>query len=138
MEFIRLYKYAVQILGPQNTESGEPELKNVGDKYQDKTELIIHETIINAGWNQVTNMIQWFAPLFQDSQKMSLVCISTLSLSWEKIISLYLFKRIAYDKSGLPLRKQVSRMIKFLPPMIELIQVSWMLKLMHVELFTYL
>ena len=41
-----LYNYAAQILRPQNTESGEPELKDVEEKSQDKNELIIHNTIL--------------------------------------------------------------------------------------------
>ena len=31
-----------------NTESGEPELNKVGNKSQDKKDIIIHNTIINA------------------------------------------------------------------------------------------
>ena len=30
------------------TESGEPQFKKVGEKYQNKNETIIHNTIINA------------------------------------------------------------------------------------------
>ena len=33
---------------PQNTEIGEPELNNVGDKSQDKNDLILHNAIINT------------------------------------------------------------------------------------------
>ena len=29
------------------TESGEPEFKKVGEKYQDKNEIILHDNIIN-------------------------------------------------------------------------------------------
>ena len=67
MEIKLFYKYAVYILRPQNTESGEPELKNVGEKYQYKNDLILHNTIINARWNQITDTIQGFVPLFQNS-----------------------------------------------------------------------
>ena len=49
MELNGLYNYAAHILRPKNTESGEPELKNVGQKSQYKNELIINNTIINAG-----------------------------------------------------------------------------------------
>ena len=67
MELNIVLKHAVHILRPQNTESGEPELNNVGEKYQDKNELICHNTIINARWNQINDMIQGFFTLFQDS-----------------------------------------------------------------------
>ena len=30
----------------KNTESGEPELKNVGEKYQDKNDIILDNTIL--------------------------------------------------------------------------------------------
>ena len=46
----------------------------------------------------------------------------------KNIISLYLFKRVADNMSGLPLSKQVVRMIQALTSMIALITVSWMLK----------
>ena len=41
--------YDVHVLRSQNTESGEPELKNIGEKYKDNHELILHNTIIFAG-----------------------------------------------------------------------------------------
>ena len=78
------YKYAEHILRPQNNESGEPELNNVGDKYQDNNDLILHNTIINSRWNQISDMMQGFVPPFQDSYKKSLGWISILSLSWNK------------------------------------------------------
>ena len=59
------YNYDVHILRPQNIESGEPELNNVGEKSQDNNELILQNTIINEGWNKITDMIQEFTPLFQ-------------------------------------------------------------------------
>ena len=42
VELNGFYNYAVHILRPKNTESSKPYLKNVGKKYQDKNELIIH------------------------------------------------------------------------------------------------
>ena len=60
------YNYAVQILKPQNNESGEPEFKNFEEKSQDNNELIIHNTIINARQKQITDMI-WGPPFFQES-----------------------------------------------------------------------
>ena len=42
------YNYALNILRPQSTEGGEPELKNIEEKPQEKNELIIYNTIVNA------------------------------------------------------------------------------------------
>ena len=67
MDINGFYKYAVHILRPQNTESGRTKLKNVGKKYQNKNELIIHNTIRNARWNQITDIIQIFVGIFQDN-----------------------------------------------------------------------
>ena len=67
MEINWFYNYAVHILRPQNTESGEPWLNNFEEKSQDNNELILHNNIINSRWNQITDMIQGFYPLFQDS-----------------------------------------------------------------------
>ena len=67
MEFGLFYNYAAHILRPKHNEIGEPELKCVGYKSQDKNELILHNTIINARWNQITDMIQVFVPFFQGS-----------------------------------------------------------------------
>ena len=74
LEINIFYKYDAQILRPQNTEIGELELKNVGEKYQDNNELILQNTIINKLWNQIDDMIQGFAPLFQEN--------STISIGW--------------------------------------------------------
>ena len=63
MELNRFYNYDVHGLRPQNNESGELELKNVGEKSQDKNEIILHNTIINLRWNQITDMMQGFFPL---------------------------------------------------------------------------
>ena len=48
MDLKVFYKYAVHNLKPQNTESGEPELSIVGEKYQDNSYIIICNTIINT------------------------------------------------------------------------------------------
>ena len=40
--------YCVNTLGPQTTESGEPEINNIGEKTQYKNESIIHTNISNA------------------------------------------------------------------------------------------
>ena len=67
MDLNIFYNYYAHILRPQNIESGKPELKNIGEKPQDKNEIIIHKTIVNSKLNQITDMMQGFVPLFQDS-----------------------------------------------------------------------
>ena len=67
MELNGFYKYAAHNLIPQNTNSGELELKNIGEKYQNKNDLIIHNTIINSIWNQISDTMHGVSPLFQDS-----------------------------------------------------------------------
>ena len=47
MDIKTFYNYAVHILRPKNTEIGETELNNAGDKSQDKNELVINNTIIS-------------------------------------------------------------------------------------------
>ena len=48
----------MHIIIPQNTESGEPEIKNIGDKFQDKNELIIRNNLISERGKQNTDIIQ--------------------------------------------------------------------------------
>ena len=67
MELNGFYNYAAHILRPQNTESGETELNNIGGEYQDKNDLILNNAIINARWNQITDMMQDFFLPFQYS-----------------------------------------------------------------------
>ena len=64
MDLNIFYNYAVHIPRPQNTEISEPELKNVGEKSQDKNKLILHNTIINERWKQITDIVQGFVTLF--------------------------------------------------------------------------
>ena len=80
MELNGFYNYFAHILRPQNTDNGEPQLRNFGGKLQDKNELILYDAIIYAMWNKIDDMIRVFAPLFQGSQKMARGKISTLSL----------------------------------------------------------
>ena len=67
MELNRSYNFAAHILISQNTESGKPELNNIGEKPQYKNDLILHNTIINAIWNLITDMMQGVSPLFHYS-----------------------------------------------------------------------
>ena len=94
-----LYNYDLHTLRPKNTESVEPDLKNVGDKPQDNNELIIHNTIINARW-----FVFWY-----DSGNPSPLSVKLENVTWmdfnslpflEEIISPYLLKRVADDMGG--------------------------------------
>ena len=55
MEINEFENYTANKLRPQNTQSREPEIKTIGEKFQDKNEFIIHNDIING-------MIQKFDP----------------------------------------------------------------------------
>ena len=48
VEINAFYNNDANILRTKNTESGEAELKNVGDKYQYKNKIILHNNIINV------------------------------------------------------------------------------------------
>ena len=56
MDLNGFYNYAVHILRPQNTKSGEPGLNNAGEKAKDKNDIILHNNFINARWNQITDL----------------------------------------------------------------------------------
>ena len=57
----------MHILRPQNTEIGESELNNIGEKSQDNNVLILHNPIINETWHQITDLVQDPPPLLKDS-----------------------------------------------------------------------
>ena len=40
--------YSVHVLIPKNTERNEPEINNIGDKFQDNNDLIIHNNLRNT------------------------------------------------------------------------------------------
>ena len=132
------HNYAAHSLRLQNTRNGEPELKNIWEKSQDKNDLIFHNTIIYEIWNQISDIIHWFGPFFQDSENSANGGNSNPYLAWKIRISMYLFKRVENDMSGFLLRKQVTIMLQYLTSMIVLITVSWMLKARYVALFRYL
>ena len=54
---IFLQYYVVRVLRPQNTESGGPYTKKIGEKFQDNNELILHKYLRNTRGNQVIDMI---------------------------------------------------------------------------------
>ena len=58
MNLDRYDNYDLQILGPQHTESGEPEIKKIGDKFQDNNEFVLHNDLKSSRVNQITDMIQ--------------------------------------------------------------------------------
>ena len=53
-------------------------VKESWEETQDNNELILRNTIINSILQKITDMIQWFSFVFQDSEEMSLGLISTL------------------------------------------------------------
>ena len=52
--------YAVQVLRPQNTKSGELEIKKIGGKYKYNIQFVLHYYLRNVKLNQITNMINGF------------------------------------------------------------------------------
>ena len=54
--------YVIHILKRQNIESGELEIKKIGDKFQSNDDFILHNYIRNARGNQITDTIQEFEP----------------------------------------------------------------------------
>ena len=51
-------EYAAHVLITQNIESGEPEIKNSGEKFQYNNEFIIHKDLRNTRGKKINNMIQ--------------------------------------------------------------------------------
>ena len=56
------WDYYVHSLIPKKTESGEPQIKKIGEKLQDNNEFILHKNLKNSKGNQITDMIQEFDP----------------------------------------------------------------------------
>ena len=55
--------YAVHILITRNTESGDPDVKKIGEKSQNKNGFIIHNAISNERRNKIIGMIEEIEPL---------------------------------------------------------------------------
>ena len=55
-----IWKIWFNVLRLQNSENGEPEINNIGEKSQDNNKFILHKNIINTRGNQITDMIQEF------------------------------------------------------------------------------
>ena len=55
--------HAVHVLIPRNNKSGKPYLKKIGDKFQDKNELILRNALIYARWNKILDMMDKPEPL---------------------------------------------------------------------------
>ena len=47
----------LHFLIPKNTGSGEPKIKEIGEKFQDNNEFILHKYLRNTRGNQVIDMI---------------------------------------------------------------------------------
>ena len=80
MELNIFYNYAVHILIPENADIDEPELKYVGEKYQDKNELILHNTIMNARWKKITDSIKGFSTSSRTVRKFHVEILNSLPL----------------------------------------------------------
>ena len=61
---------------------------------------------------KITEMIQGFDPIFQDSYTTALGLISNPKLYWKKILPQHIFKRMEDDLGGLPLKRQVEKWFK--------------------------
>ena len=48
----------MHVLRPQNNESGNIKLNNIGEKCQDNNELMIHNDISNTGCKEIMDMIK--------------------------------------------------------------------------------
>ena len=62
MDHNEFENYAVHVLRPQNTESGELELKEIGGKCKDNIQFVLHHYLKNSELNQITNTIKEFDP----------------------------------------------------------------------------
>ena len=62
MDLNGFYNYAVHTLRPRNTESGETEIKKIGDKSQDNNDIILHKNIISSRKIQITDIIKELEP----------------------------------------------------------------------------
>ena len=49
--------YTVDVLRPQNSKSGEPDLKKSVDKFQENNAFINNSSHSDLGWNQTLDMI---------------------------------------------------------------------------------
>ena len=58
MDINEFENYAVHVLRPQNTESGELELKEIGGKCKDNIKFVLNNYLINAELNQITSTIK--------------------------------------------------------------------------------
>ena len=54
----RFDNYVMNILIPWNTKGGKPDLKNIGDKYQDNNEFILYTALSDAILNQIIDIIE--------------------------------------------------------------------------------
>ena len=52
----------LHFLIPKNTGSGEPKIKEIGEKFQDNNEFILHNDLINVRGKKITDMVQGFEP----------------------------------------------------------------------------
>ena len=62
MDINQFGNYAMHVPRPQNTESGELELKKIGGKWKYKIKFILHHYLKKTKWNQITNKIKGSDP----------------------------------------------------------------------------
>ena len=58
VEVNRFDKYAMCVLRPNNTDSSEPELENIGENFHGNNDSIIHNDLSDARWNQILDTIE--------------------------------------------------------------------------------
>ena len=58
MELNIFENYYVHFLRQQNAESGELEPKDIGDKFQEKNEFILHNDLSDLRWKQIDDMME--------------------------------------------------------------------------------
>ena len=97
--------YDVHSLIQKNNESGEPEIKKIGEKLLDKNNYIICNSIRNERCNQINYRIQEFDPhILGKLENGTFINCKPLPLLEERI-SPHLFKKVAYYMGCSPLRK---------------------------------
>ena len=62
MDFNVFYNYVMQAVIALNIETGEPELKIISYKYQDKDRFDLNNSLSDLKWNQIPNMIKGTEP----------------------------------------------------------------------------
>ena len=71
----------MNVLGLKNTESGEPQLKDIGKKDQDKNEFIFHNNLSDSIWNKITDIIKrLISPIIGHLENVTWIHLKTIPL----------------------------------------------------------